>query len=252
MEHYNLVLVRHGQSQWNKENRFTGWTDIDLSYKGTQEAKTAGKTLKKAGFKCDFACTSLLKRAIRTLWMILDEMDKMWIPVVKSWRLNERHYGGLTGLNKKDVINKYGADQVQLWRRDYETLPPVLKQARLESAQNQNLQEKGGGAPENSQQISTLDIHSRYKGIQNLPEGESLKQTKGRVLPFWEKEIAPRLKKKQAVLVSAHGNSLRALIKHIEHISDKDITKLEIPTGTPIAYILSPESLKPQAERKIL
>ena len=246
-----MVLVRHGQSEWNKENRFTGWTDIDLSEQGKQEAKQAGKTLKKVQFRCDLAYTSLLKRAVRTLWIILDEMDKMWIPVVKSWRLNERHYGGLTGLNKQDIINKYGMDQVRLWRRDYETTPPVLNDLELDEHNHPPLHpEKDSQTPESSNQRS--EIHSRYKGIPNLPKAESLKQTKGRVLPFWEKEIAPRLKQGKAVLITAHGNSLRALIKHIEQINDKDITKLEIPTGTPIAYTLSQNSLKPGAERKIL
>ena len=227
MSSYNLILIRHGQSQWNRENRFTGWTDIDLSAQGKEEAKKVALLLKKNHFYCDLAYTSILKRAIRTLWIILDEMDQMWIPVIKSWRLNERHYGNLTGLNKKEIIKKYGEEQVQLWRRDYKTTPPLL------TVPNQN-----------------KDRH--YKNISPVPIGESLKQTKKRVLPFWNETIAPRLREGKTTLIVAHGNSLRALVKHIENLSDEDIAKVEIPTGAPIAYTLSKSTLELMSEKEVL
>ena len=221
MSAYNLILVRHGQSQWNRENRFTGWTDIDLSEQGRAEAKKAGEVLRKIPFQCDLACSSILKRAVRTLWMILDEMDQMWVPVVKSWRLNERHYGSLTGLDKQETIKKYGEKQVQLWRRDYETSPPLLSSA-------------GQGKDR------------RYQNIAPIPLGESLKQTQQRVLPFWEQTVTPALRGGKSVLITAHGNSLRALIKHIENLNEEDIVKVEIPTARPIAYTLPTDTLEPQ------
>ena len=228
MSSYNLILIRHGQSHWNQENRFTGWTDIDLSTQGKKEAKKAAELLKKNHLYFDLACTSVLKRAIRTLWINLDEMDQMWIPVIKTWRLNERHYGNLTGLNKTETIKKYGEEQVQLWRRSYSTTPPTLPTS-IKS-----------------------DKDRRYKDIQKMPTGESLKQTKQRVLPFWTKTIRPYLQKNKTVLITAHGNSIRALIKHIENLSDEAITKVEVPTGVPIAYTLSKKNLELKGERKIL
>ena len=228
MSSYNLILIRHGQSQWNQKNRFTGWVDIDLSIKGEKEAKTAAEILKQNNLHFDMACTSFLKRAIRTLWIILDEMDQMWIPVVKSWRLNERHYGSLTGLNKKEIIKKYGKEQVQLWRRDYSTIPPLL------NVSGQHNKDR------------------RYKDVSQISRGESLKQTKQRVLPFWKKTVAPCLQANKRVLIAAHGNSIRALIKHIENLSDEDIAKVEIPTGVPVAYNLSKSTLQSRAKRKVL
>lgn len=227
MSSYNLILIRHGQSHWNRENRFTGWTDIDLSTQGKKEAKKAAELLNKNHLYFDLACTSVLKRAIRTLWIILDEMDQMWIPVIKTWRLNERHYGNLTGLNKTETIKKHGEEQVQLWRRSYNTTPPTPTSIKS-------------------------DKDRRYKGIQKMPIGESLKQTKQRVLPFWTKTIRPYLQKNKTVLITAHGNSIRALIKHIENLSDEAITKVEVPTGVPIAYTLSKKNLELKGKRKIL
>ena len=224
---YNLILIRHGQSQWNRENRFTGWRDIDLSVQGEKEAEDAAALLKKNQLHFDLACTSVLKRAIRTLYIVLEEMDQLWIPVVKTWRLNERHYGGLTGLNKAETIKKYGAEQVRLWRRGYKTLPPL--------SENVN---------------SHRD--RRYKDIPELPRGESLHQTKIRVLPFWEETITHHLKAGKKILVVAHGNSLRALIKHVENLSEEEITKVEVPTGVPMAYALSLKDFKAKGQRKIL
>ena len=228
MSDYNLVLIRHGQSLWNKQNRFTGWADIDLSDQGIKEARRAGILLKEAGLQFDLACSSVLKRAIRTLWLVLEELDQMWLPVIKSWRLNERHYGALTGLNKLEITKKYGEKQVQLWRRDYETSPPLLEESR------------------------DLKKNKHYQIIKSHPLGESLKETKQRVLPIWEKEIIPLLKEGKKILLVAHGNSLRAFIKQIENLSNEEITKVEIPTGTPIAYPLSTTTLKPsKTGRKI-
>lgn len=216
MSAYNLILIRHGQSLWNQENRFTGWKDIDLSEHGKKEAKGSAHLLKKNHLIFDLACTSFLKRAIRTLWIILEEVDQMWIPVVKSWRLNERHYGKLTGLNKTETAKIYGKTQVQLWRRDYSALPPPC------------------APPQKPDR--------RYTDTQ-IPTGESLKQTKNRVLPFWEKTVAPDLQAGKTILMVAHGNSLRALVKHIENLNNEQITKVEIPTGAPIAYTLSKSTL---------
>ena len=212
-----LVLLRHGQSAWNLENRFTGWTDVDLSEQGVQEAREAGKLLKAGGYIFDVAYTSVLKRAIRTLWIVLDDLDLMWIPVHCSWRLNERHYGALQGLNKKATADKYGLEQVQIWRRSYDTSPPPLA--------------------ETDPRDSTND--PRYVHLkEELPVTESLKDTLKRVLPYWHEAVTPALKQGKRVVISAHGNSLRALVKHLDNISDEDIPTLEIPTGAPLVYEL--------------
>jgi 2,3-bisphosphoglycerate-dependent phosphoglycerate mutase len=210
-----LVLLRHGQSQWNLENRFTGWWDVDLSQKGVEEARAAGKLLKARGFDFDYCFTSVQTRAIRTLHLVLHEMDRLWLPVTKDWRLNERHYGGLTGLNKQEMIDKVGAEQVQIWRRSFDVSPPPL--------------------PADSPCFVGND--RRYAGI-DVPDTESLKDTIARVLPYFQAEIAPRLIKGERIIVSAHGNSLRALEKHLRNIGDDEIVGLEIPTGEPIIYEL--------------
>jgi 2,3-bisphosphoglycerate-dependent phosphoglycerate mutase len=210
-----LVLLRHGQSQWNLENRFTGWWDVDLSDKGIAEARSAGKLLKERGFDFDYCFTSVQTRAIRTLHLVLHEMDRLWLPVTKDWRLNERHYGGLTGLNKQEMIDKVGAEQVKIWRRSFDTPPPPL--------------------PADSPYFVGSD--RRYADIP-MPTTESLKDTIARALPYFEREIAPRLAKGERIIVSAHGNSLRALIKHLSNIGDEEIVGLEIPTGEPIVYEL--------------
>lgn len=219
-----LVLVRHGESQWNKENRFTGWVDVDLSEKGLLEAQKAGQELKKIGLNFDLAYTSVLKRAIRTLWIVLDQTNQMWIPVIRSWRLNERHYGALQGLNKKETTDKFGEEQVFTWRRSYDIPPPSVKT----------------DDPNHPSQ------DSRYKNVDSklLPAAEALKQCKDRVMPLWESEISPLIRKGKTVLIVAHGNSLRALIKHLENISDQDIADLNLPTGIPLVYELD-ENLKP-------
>jgi 2,3-bisphosphoglycerate-dependent phosphoglycerate mutase len=219
-----LVLVRHGESTWNKENRFTGWTDVDLSDKGRQEAKEGGQVLKAGGYTFDVAYTSVLKRAIRTLWTVLDEMDLMWIPVHRSWRLNERHYGALQGLNKAETAAKFGEDQVKIWRRSYDVPPPVL-------------------TPDDER----FPGHDpRYKSLTpaGLPLTECLKDTVARFLPLWHETIAPAVKEGQKVLIAAHGNSLRALVKYLDHISEEDIVELNIPTGMPLVYELD-DNLKP-------
>lgn len=213
MQKITLALVRHGQSQWNQKNLFTGWTDIDLSDKGVQEARKAGQLLKKKEIIFDKAFSSVLKRAIRTLWLILDEMDLMWVPVTKSWRLNERHYGDLQGKNKAQTRELYGEKQVKIWRRDFFTKPPDIKtQPALSAA---------------------------YKEVKTLPKGESLKDTSERLIPFWKQEIRPEIKQGKSLLIAAHGNSLRALIKHLENIPDDKIHELNIPTGKPIIYTLN-------------
>jgi 2,3-bisphosphoglycerate-dependent phosphoglycerate mutase len=219
-----LVLIRHGESTWNKENRFTGWTDVDLSEKGRQEAKEGGQVLKAGGFTFDVAYTSVLKRAIRTLWSVLDEMDQMWIPVHRSWRLNERHYGGLQGLNKAETAAKYGEDQVKIWRRSYDIPPPAL------TADDERFP---GHDP-------------RYKGLgaQELPLTECLKDTVARFLPLWHDTIAPAIRSGQQVLIAAHGNSLRALVKYLDNIPESEIVELNIPTGMPLVYELD-DDLKP-------
>jgi 2,3-bisphosphoglycerate-dependent phosphoglycerate mutase len=211
-----LVLLRHGQSQWNLENRFTGWWDVDLSPRGIDEARAAGRLLRDNGIDFDHCFTSVLTRAIRTLHLVLHEMDRLWLPVTKNWLLNERHYGGLTGLNKQEMIDKVGADQVKIWRRSFDIPPPPLE---VDSPWQ-------------------LTGDRRYAGIA-IPNTESLKDTIDRVLPFFEREIAPLLKQGQRLIVAAHGNSLRALEKHLSGISDQDIVSLEIPTGQPIVYDLA-------------
>ena len=212
----DLILLRHGQSQWNLENRFTGWVDVDLTPEGTEEAKRAGDLLAQEGFTFDRAFTSVLKRAIRTLWISLDRLDQMWIPVERSWKLNERHYGALQGLDKAETAAKYGDDQVLIWRRSYDTPPPLL------SADN----------PEHPR------YDRRYAAVDPaaLPGGESLELTLQRVLPYWEQSIAPCLKRGETVLVAAHGNSLRALVKHLDGMSNEEILKLNIPTAMPLLY----------------
>ena len=211
-----LVLLRHGQSQWNLENRFTGWWDIDLSDKGVEEARAAGALLKRSGMDFDCCFTSVLTRAIRTLHLVLHEMDRLWLPVTKDWRLNERHYGGLTGLNKQEMIDKVGPEQVQIWRRSFDVPPPPLDDS----------------SP------CFVGGDRRYDGI-DVPDAESLKDTIERAWPYFQAEIAPALRSGKRVLVSAHGNSLRALEKHLSNIGDDDIVGLEIPTGQPIVYELA-------------
>ena len=211
-----LVLLRHGQSQWNLENRFTGWWDVDLSEKGIEEARAAGVLLREKGFDFDCSFTSVLTRAIRTLDLVLYEMNRSWLPVAKDWRLNERHYGGLTGLNKQEMIEKVGAEQVKIWRRSYDIPPPPL--------------------PADSPYDVSGD--RRYAGV-DVPRTESLKDTIARALPYYEAEIAPALRQGRRVIVAAHGNSLRGIIKYLSNISDEDIVGLEIPTGRPIVYDLA-------------
>ncbi|MBM4448379.1 MAG: 2,3-diphosphoglycerate-dependent phosphoglycerate mutase [Chloroflexi bacterium] len=219
-----LVLLRHGESTWNKENRFTGWTDVDLSRKGIAEARKAGRLLKEKGFTFDAAFTSVLKRAIRTLWIVLDQMDLMWIPVYRSWRLNERHYGALQGLNKVETAAKYGEEQVLIWRRSYDIRPPALKKTDARYAGNDPM----------------------YAGLEekDIPLTECLKDTVERFLPYWHEVLAPTVKSGQRTIISAHGNSLRALVKYLDHISDDEIVRLNIPTGIPLVYELDGE-LKP-------
>jgi len=216
-----IVLIRHGESVWNKENRFTGWTDVDLSEKGAAEAKKAGMLLKKEGYTFDTAFTSVLKRAIRTLWSVLDEMDSMWIPVHNSWRLNERHYGALQGLNKSETAAKYGEEQVLIWRRSYDIRPPELEK--------------------NDPRYSGED--PRYKGLpgKDIPTSECLKDTVARFLPYWHETIAPEVRSGKNVVIAAHGNSLRALVKYLDNVSDKDIVGLNIPTAIPLVYELDDE-----------
>ncbi len=211
-----LVLCRHGQSEWNKKNLFTGWKDVDLTEQGMTEARQAGQDLRQLNIGFDVAYTSVLKRAIRTLWLMLDEMDLMWIPVIRGWQLNERHYGDLQGLNKAETAAKHGEDQVHIWRRSYDIPPPAL-----------------------SEEDERHPAHDpRYAGLDNLPGSESLKTTLERVEPYFNSEIVPRLKDGQNVLIAAHGNSLRALVKMLDKVSDEDITGFNIPTGVPIVYEL--------------
>ncbi len=221
---YKIVLLRHGESTWNKENRFTGWTDVDLSEKGICEAHQAGQTLKKEGFAFDLAFTSVLKRAIRTLWITLDEMDLMWIPVLNTWRLNERHYGSLQGLNKSEMAQKYGEEQVLIWRRSYDIQPPPLEKDDPRS-------------PAKDPRYSNLQP-------QDIPLTECLKDTVARFLPYWHQNIAPSIKEGKRVIIAAHGNSLRALVKFLDNVSDEEIVKLNIPTGIPLVYELD-SGLKP-------
>ncbi len=223
-----LVLCRHGQSEWNQKNLFTGWTDVDLTGKGEQEAVDAARSLKELDVEFDIAFTSVLKRAIRTLWIMLDELNCMWIPVVRDWRLNERHYGALQGLNKAETAAKYGDDQVHIWRRSYAEPPPAIE--------------------------ASDDRHpshdKRYDGIADLPATESLATTLDRVLPCWNDSIGPELKSGKNVLVSAHGNSLRALVKMLDNVSEEEITQFNIPTGIPLVYELDSD-LRPESREFI-
>ncbi len=219
-----LVLLRHGQSIWNLENRFTGWTDVDLTEAGREEARRSGRALKEAGFDFDICYTSVLKRAIRTLWIAMDEMDRMWLPVIRHWRLNERHYGALQGLNKAETAKKHSDEQVFIWRRSFDTPPPAL-------------------TPDD-ERYPVNDRRYADVGRENIPLTESLKDTIARVLPYWESEIAPRVRSGDRVLIAAHGNSLRALVKHLDSVPDAEIPKVEIPTGVPLVYELD-DDLKP-------
>jgi 2,3-bisphosphoglycerate-dependent phosphoglycerate mutase len=215
---HKIVLLRHGESAWNRENRFTGWTDVDLTEVGREQARQAGKLITEAGLKCDLAFTSVLKRAIRTLWIALDEMDRMWIPVQRSWRLNERHYGALQGLNKAETAAKFGEEQVRIWRRSYDVPPPPLEVDDPRHPRND----------------------PRYAGLppEQLPVTESLKSTVARLLPFWHESIAPSVREGKTILIAAHGNSLRSLVKYLEDVPDDKIVELEIPTGRPLVYEL--------------
>src|SRR5512138_1290567 len=221
---HKVVLLRHGESTWNKENRFTGWTDVDLSEKGLEEAKEAGRVLAAEGFTFDLAFTSVLKRAIRTLWLTIDGMDLMWIPVIRDWRLNERHYGALQGLNKSETAAKFGEEQVKIWRRSYDIPPPVLEKSDPRYPGNDR----------------------RYAGLSEteLPLTECLKDTVARFLPCWHNSIAPQIVAGKRVLIAAHGNSLRALVKYLDNVSDQDIVGLNIPTAMPLVYELD-DSLMP-------
>ena len=221
---YKVVLLRHGESAWNKENRFTGWTDVDLSAKGLEEATDAGRVLAAEGYTFDLAYTSVLKRAIRTLWITMDGMDLMWIPVIRDWRLNERHYGALQGLNKSETAAKFGEDQVKIWRRSYDIPPPALERTDPRYPGNDR----------------------RYKELTGpeLPLTECLKDTVARFLPCWHDRIAPEIRAGKRVLIAAHGNSLRALVKYLDDIPDQDIVALNIPTGMPLVYELD-DALKP-------
>ena len=221
---HKLVLIRHGESTWNQENRFTGWTDVDLADKGREEARKAGRLLKEQGYAFDVAYVSVLKRAVRTLWIVLDEMDVMWLPVRHSWRLNERHYGGLQGLNKSETAAKFGEDQVKVWRRSYDIPPPPLEKSDPRFPGND----------------------PRYAGLApaEVPLTECLKDTVARFLPFWHEALAPAVKLGQRVLVAAHGNSIRAMVKYLDDVSDEEIVGINIPTGIPLVYELDAD-LKP-------
>jgi len=225
---HKLVLIRHGQSSWNLENRFTGWTDVDLSEQGRREAQSSGQILREEGYEFDMVYTSVLKRAIRTMWIVLDELDQMWLPVVRNWRLNERHYGALQGLNKAETAAKHGEAQVKIWRRAYDVPPPPLE--------------------ENDPRNAALD--RRYAGLDKaeIPLTESLKDTVARFVPYWEETIAPQVAAGKRVLIVAHGNSLRALVKYLDNISEEDIIGLNIPTGIPLVYELD-DDLKPLGHR---
>jgi 2,3-bisphosphoglycerate-dependent phosphoglycerate mutase len=219
-----LILLRHGESTWNKENRFTGWTDVDLSEKGVGEAMKAGQLLKDEGYVFDVAFTSLLKRAIRTLWLVTDAMDLLWIPVIRAWELNERHYGALQGLNKAETSAKYGDDQVLIWRRSFDIPPPPLEKS--------------------DERYPGNDMRYRNLSERQLPLTESLKETIARCIPYWDENIVPMLRTGKRVLITAHGNSLRALVKHLDNIPNDEIVKLNIPTGVPLVYELD-DDLRP-------
>jgi 2,3-bisphosphoglycerate-dependent phosphoglycerate mutase len=221
---YTVVLLRHGESTWNQENRFTGWTDVDLTEKGRQEALEAGRLLKEGGYVFDLAFTSVLKRAVRTLWITLDALDLMWIPVTKDWRLNERHYGALQGLNKAETAAKHGEAQVKIWRRSYDIPPPPLSR--------------------DDDRYSGRDPRYRKVRREEIPLTESLKDTVARFLPYWHETIAPAITSGQRVLITAHGNSLRALVKYLDHVPESEIVELNIPTGIPLVYELD-EKLQP-------
>jgi 2,3-bisphosphoglycerate-dependent phosphoglycerate mutase len=219
-----LVLIRHGESQWNLENRFTGWVDVDLTPTGVQQAIKAGESLKAAGYDFDIAYTSVLKRAIRTLWHAQEAMDRLWLPVVHSWRLNERHYGALAGLNKTETAAKYGDEQVHIWRRSYDVRPPLLDP--------------------NDPRTSYSDPRYAKLKREEIPLGECLKDNVARVLPLWEESIAPALRSGKRVLIAAHGNSIRSLVKYLDEVSDSDIMEINIPNGVPLVYELD-DNLKP-------
>lgn len=221
---HKLVLIRHGESVWNKSNRFTGWTDVDLTDNGREEARKGGELLREGGYEFDVVYTSLLKRAIRTMWIVLDETDQMWLPVVRDWRLNERHYGALQGLNKAETTEKHGEEQVHIWRRSYDIPPPALEDGDERHPSHER----------------------RYQGLDPkvLPNTESLKLTVDRFLPMWNNDIVPAIKANKRVLIVAHGNSLRALVKHLDKISEEEIPGLNIPTGIPLVYELD-ENLEP-------
>jgi 2,3-bisphosphoglycerate-dependent phosphoglycerate mutase len=221
---HKLVLLRHGESTWNKENRFTGWTDVDLTDHGRQEAKAAGQVLKKDGYSFDLAYCSVMKRALRTLWIVLDELDELWIPVEKTWRLNERHYGSLQGLNKSETAAQYGEDQVLVWRRSYDIPPPPLEKS--------------------DERYPGHDPRYRDVPAADLPLTECLKDTVDRFLPYWHEVIAPQVKAGKKVVIAAHGNSLRALVKYLDDLSEEEVLKLNIPTGIPLVYELD-DQLKP-------
>jgi len=221
---YKIVLMRHGQSTWNLENRFTGWTDVDLTEQGIEEAKAAGRALREAGFEFDLAYTSVLRRAIRTLWIVLDEMDRMWLPFSCDWRLNERHYGALQGLDKSETAKKFGDEQVHIWRRSYDVPPEPL------------------AADDN--RTSYADPTYSALSPDQIPLAESLKDAIIRVMPLWNEQIAPQVREGKRILIAAHGNSLRGLIKELDNISDADISELNIPTGKPLVYELD-QDLKP-------
>ena len=226
-----LVLLRHGQSQWNLDNRFTGWVDVPLSELGMKEAQAAGRLLKDEGFTFDVAYTSVLKRAIKTLWIVLEELDRMWIPVTRSWRINERMYGGLQGLNKSETVARHGEEQVKIWRRSYDVPPPPLD--------------------ENNEYYPGKERRYAKLAPNELPRTECLKDTVNRFLPLWNGEIAPAVKRGERVVIAAHGNSLRALVKHLDNVSDDEIVELNIPTGIPLVYELD-DQLKPVKPRYYL
>jgi 2,3-bisphosphoglycerate-dependent phosphoglycerate mutase len=225
---HQLVLLRHGESQWNRENRFTGWRDVPLSEKGQVEALVAGKRLREKGMQFDVAYTSVLKRAIKTLWITLEELDLMWIPVIRDWHLNERHYGALTGLDKSETAARHGEEQVLVWRRSYDIPPPAY----------------AADDPENP----ARDRRYARLAPEQIPRSESLKDTVARVVPYWEKELAPRVRSGERLIIAAHGNSLRALVKHLDSIADDKIVSLNIPTGIPLVYELD-RNLKPVDSR---
>ncbi len=225
---HKLVLIRHGQSTWNLDNRFTGWTDVDLSDQGRNEAQEAGKVLREEGFEFDLVYTSVLKRAIRTMWIVLDELDQMWLPIVRNWRLNERHYGALQGLNKSETAAKHGEEQVKIWRRSYDIPPPPLEADDSRNAARDR----------------------RYADLapEEIPLTESLKETVARFVPYWEEVISPQVRSGKRVLIVAHGNSLRALVKYLDDVSEGDIIGLNIPTGIPLVYDLD-EEMRPLGHR---